>query len=332
VPSGTVSITMGAVDDEAFREAADDIAVRYGLGTASGPLELEARGEQGVVWRLETPAGPYAVKELVMRRTDEDMAANVAFQERAAAGATSYDVARTMRTTDGLVLSSVGDRQIQVQSWLDMAGPDPSIDPRPVGRMLAELHASGEATAETVHPWFTDPVGAARWQQHVDALTQTYPDIAARLAAVVPDLVAFEDLLVDPVDLRTCHRDLWADNVRMTPSGRLCVFDWDNCGSADVDHELAMVVWEFGLDDADRIRAFVDSYEAAGGPGRVTDPGDFTMIIAQFGHFYEMAAAPFIDLTATEAERVHGVERFDEFDSRQLTMDAIGQIISVCGR
>ena len=133
----------GRVDDAAFRDAADDIAVRYGLGSASGPLELAARGEQGVIWRLETPSGPYAVKELVMRQTDEEVAADVAFQERAAAGATSYDVASTLRTADGLVLSSVDGRQIRVQGWLEMAGPDPSVDPRLVGRMLAELHACG---------------------------------------------------------------------------------------------------------------------------------------------------------------------------------------------
>ena len=93
-----------------------------------------------------------------------------------------------------------------------------------------------------------------------------------------------------------------------------------------------MVVWEFGLDDAGRIGALLDAYAEAGGPGRVTAPGDFTMVIAQFGHFYEMAAAPFLDLTATDADRAHGVERFEEFDSRPLTMDAIGQIIAVGAR
>jgi hypothetical protein len=64
----------------------------------------------------------------------------------------------------------------------------------------------------------------------------------------------------------------------------------------------------------------------------VTAPGDFTMVIAQFGHFYEMAAAPFIDPTATDADRAHGVERFEEFDSRPLTMDAIGQITAAGSR
>ena len=87
------------------------------------------------------------------------------------------------------MLSSVEDRQIRVQGWLEMAGPDPSVDPRLVGRMLAELHACGDATTDEVDPWYTEIVGAARWQEYVDALTPGYPEIAERLAAVVPDLV-----------------------------------------------------------------------------------------------------------------------------------------------
>ena len=154
--------------------------------------------------------------------------------------------------------------------------------------------------------------------------------MAARLETVAPDLVAFEELLVPPRNVRMCHRDLWSDNVRLTASGRLCVFDWDCCGPADVDHELAVVLWEYGLDDADRIRTMRDTYVEAGGPGRITEPGDFTMLIAQFGHFYEMAVAPFLELTSTAADRHHGVERFDEFDRRQLEMESIAQIIAVC--
>jgi hypothetical protein len=142
--------------------------------------------------------------------------------------------------------------------------------------------------------------------------------------------VSFEALLVEPVDLRTCHRDLWADNVRRTTSGGLCVFDWDNCGPESVDHELAVVLWEFGLDDVRRIEALRTAYVDAGGPGRVRQPGDFTMLIAQFGHFYELAVAPFLDPLATAGEREHGWARFDEFDSRPLTHAAMAQILDVC--
>jgi Ser/Thr protein kinase RdoA (MazF antagonist) len=306
------------------------VAELYGLGDAASAMVPAARGEQGVIWRLETSTGTYAVKEMVMRRTEEDVAHDVAFAERAAAGASTYDVARTVHRPDGHVVSAILDRQVRLMHWLDMAGPDPGVDPALVGLMLAELHAVGDSRTDEVHPWYTEAVGEQRWSAYVDALVERRAPVAERLKTIAPDLVAFEELLVPPRNLRTCHRDLWADNVRLTSSGRLCVFDWDNCGPADVDHELAVVLWEYGLDDADRIRALRDTYVEAGGPGRITGPGDFTMLIAQFGHFYEMAVTPFLELASSEADRRHGVERFDEFDSRPLTMDAIARIVAVC--
>jgi Ser/Thr protein kinase RdoA (MazF antagonist) len=319
------------LDDEHFMATADEVARVYALGAASGPLVLAARGEQGVIWRLDTSTGTYAVKELVMPRTEVEVAADVAFQECAALGAASYDVGRTRRTVDGRVLMAVAGRQVRVQEWLDMAGPDPGIDPVLVGRMLAELHAVGEARSDPVHSWFTEPVGEQRWQEYLTALERSaYAEVADRLGAALPDQISFEALLTEPGDLRTCHRDLWADNVRMTASGRVCVFDWDNCGPASVHHELAMVAWEFGLDDSDRIRGLWSAYAEAGGPGRVRQPGDFTMVIAQFGHFYELAVAPFLDPVATAADREHGLARFDEFESRPLTHAAIAQVIDVC--
>jgi hypothetical protein len=45
---------------------------------------------------------------------------------------------------------------------------------------------------------------------------------ADELDALRPELVALEAYLGGPPrDLRTCHRDLWADNVRATTTGEL---------------------------------------------------------------------------------------------------------------
>lgn len=316
--------------DSGLPDRSDEIAAIYGLGPAQGPMVLAARGEQGPIWRLETTTGAYAVKELVVRQTDEDVARDVAFQERATAGASTYEVARTLRTVEGHVLAHLHGSQVRVQQWLDLLGPDPSIDPQLVGRMLAELHLCGEVRSDEVDPWYTAGVGEQRWSEYVDALTSTDAAVATRLARAVPQQVAFERLLTSPNEVRTCHRDLWSDNVRMTAVGRLCVFDWDNCGPADVNHELAVVLWEFGLDDAERIRLLHSAYVDAGGPGRVRGPGDLTMLIAQFGHFYELAVAPFLRMDATDEDRVRGVARFDEFDDRPLTEESIAQVIGIC--
>ena len=82
---------------------------------------------------------------------------------------------------------------------------------------------------------------------------------------------------------RTCHRDLWADNVRRTDEGGLCVFDFDNAGLADPSQELAVILVEYGTRPG-RAALIRDAYAEAGGPGRVEDAKDFAMAIAQLSH------------------------------------------------
>ncbi len=287
-----------------------------------------ANGQQGVIWRLDTAQGSFAVKELLIAQTESGVAREVAFHARAAATATTFDVARTVRTTEGLVLATIAGQQLRVQSWLDMAGPDPGLDPVTVGRMLAELHAAGDPSTAEVDPWYTDALGAARWHELVDGLSAAGSPALDRIAEALPRLVELEALLATPTRLRICHRDLWADNVRTTPGGRLCVFDWDNCGPADPNHELAMLLYEYGLDSPERIGALFDAYRSAGGPARVTGPGDLTMVIAQFGHFYEMAMERLLQPTVTPADINWASGRFDELEERPLTMDSIAGILA----
>jgi thiamine kinase-like enzyme len=143
-----------------------------------------------------------------------------------------------------------------------------------------------------VHWWYSEPVGASRWAEVIAALRARGAPFAEELDELVPELVALEAYLGDPRrDLRTCHRDLWADNVRRTRDGNLCVFDFDNAGHADPSQELALVLVEYGGDDARRARTIREAYAEAGGPGRVDGPRDFAMVIAQLAHIVEEAAA-----------------------------------------
>ena len=96
---------------------------------------------------------------------------------------------------------------------------------------------------------------------------------ADELDALVPELVAIETYLGRPPrELRTCHRDLWADNVRRTCDGGLCVFDFDNAGLADPSQELALLLVEYAAGDPRRASVIREAYAEAGGPGRVQGP------------------------------------------------------------
>jgi aminoglycoside phosphotransferase (APT) family kinase protein len=100
-----------------------------------------------------------------------------------------------------------------------------------------------------------------------------------------------------------CHRDLWADNVRLAGKGGLCVIDWDNCGPAEPAQELAMPLVEFCYDDGDRAARLYRAYRRAGGPGQLADPSDFTMVLAQFGHFAITAGRQWVQATDKTSKR-----------------------------
>ena len=96
------------------------------------------------------------------------------------------------------------------------------------------------------------------------------------------ELLRLETLLEPPTNLQSCHRDLWADNMLPTPTGGLCVIDWENCGLADPAQELPMAMIDFGLGDQRRIAELYLAYLDAGGPGsdqrlRLVHHGDRTV-------------------------------------------------------
>jgi thiamine kinase-like enzyme len=72
---------------------------------------------------------------------------------------------------------------------------------------------------------------------------------------------------------------LWADNILPTPTGGVCVIDWENCGLADPAQELPMVMIDFAFGDQCRIAELYLSYLETGGPARVSGYSSFTMVI-----------------------------------------------------
>ena len=165
---------------------------------------------------------------------------------------------------------------------------------------------------EPPHWWGTDPVGPTEWRALVKAAKGAGAPFAARLAALVPDLLAMEELLTPMAGVQWCHLDLWADNLRGTPDGGACIFDFDNAGPGDPTRELAMVLFEFARTGADRAHALVSAYEAAGGPGRVTRAEDFGLTIAQLHHIGRYQVLGWLNARDPEARaRAHaGVAEF----------------------
>jgi Ser/Thr protein kinase RdoA (MazF antagonist) len=301
------------------------IARIFGLGDGAALTGTVARGEQGLVAQLATSRGMWAVKTSFAETPADLDGEDVEFQT--AARAAGVPAPMVVRTIAGAPWADVGGVPVRVYEWVDVLPQDRTIDPARVARMLAAVHRVPFAGRRLQDGWYSDPVGADGWDRLIAALTAAAAPFAAGLAAVRDDLVAVEALLEPATDLRTCHRDLWADNVRGTASGGLCVIDWDNCGLADPGQELAVALFEFAAGDPDRARELHGEYHRCGGPGRVERRGDFSMAIAQLGHITEFACRHWLDPAATAAEREHQAVRVRESIEEPLTVEAIDALL-----
>ena len=316
---------------------ADRIAARFGLGgeaVLAGPV---ARGELGQVWRIETDRGRWAVKEPFESPPADEAADDAVYQD--AVRASGVPIPAVVRTVDGGVLADLGPTVVRVYDWVDLLPLDRRLDPVAVGRLVASIHRVHHHGRSPVHPWYTDPVGARRWDELAAELADAGAPFAATLAALRDELVALEHLLEPPCNLQTCHRDLFADNVlrraeslarsARTAAGPLCVIDWENSGLADPSQELAVVLVEFACGDATRARSLYHAYVEADGPGRIERAGHFSMAIAQLGHLGELACRRWLDLTDDRARSAARVQEFlGEPMSRQLIeglLDAINR-------
>jgi Ser/Thr protein kinase RdoA (MazF antagonist) len=303
----------------------DVIATVYGLGPAAELTGPVARGELGQIWRLTTDHGQWAVKEWFDPPDLVELEEGAAFQEAAAlAGVPSPAL---LHANDGSSLTQLRGMAIRMQAWVDLLERDPLLDPVAVGGLVATLHRVPFAGLLPMHPWYIEPVGVDRWDELVVALREAGAPFAERLAEIRNGLVALEGLLVAPTNLRTCHRDLWADNVRATAEGNLCLIDWEDCGLADPSQELALVLFEFGRTDAARASALYAAYVDAGGPGRVDRPGDFSMPVAQLGHLGERACARWLSPSLSEVERARAADAFGEFSSEPLSREVIAMLL-----
>jgi thiamine kinase-like enzyme len=140
------------------------------------------------------------------------------------------------------------------------------------------------------------------------------PRLADRLATL-PELCAAV-APADPAGLIVCHRDLHPENVLADPAGALVVVDWDNLGPAAPGRELARALFDWFCDsstaDLDAVRTMSEAYLREGGPGRITEPADFSMLIASRLNFLLLQAGIAIDPRAEPRHREWAEREIDE--------------------
>ncbi|GAA1675938.1 hypothetical protein GCM10009733_086200 [Nonomuraea maheshkhaliensis] len=92
------------------------VASAYELGRPLRPPVCAARGELGRIWRLDTAAGTWAVKELPVPVEEHEVPGDLAFQFAAAAAGVRLPQPRL--TTWG----AVPHEGCRVYAWVDLVG------------------------------------------------------------------------------------------------------------------------------------------------------------------------------------------------------------------
>jgi hypothetical protein len=289
---------------------AQAVADAFALGRAASLGEPVGRGELGHVRRLVTDRGSWAVKESFEALDVAEAEASSVFH--AACHRAGVPTPEPRPTVSGGYVAEVGGELLRAYAWVDLADPDPGVDPEAVGVLLAALHAVRLPAPGPVHPWFEAPVGPREWRAALKASRGAGAPYADRLAALLPALLEVEAVLTPMRPVQMCHLDLWADNVRRTPDGGLCVIDFDNAGPGDPAREVAMAAFEFGQGDAARQRRLYAAYREAGGPGRVTGRADLAMTVAQLHHIghRHLRMWPAARDSEARARSLAGVEEF----------------------
>jgi hypothetical protein len=284
-----------------------------------------ARGEAGQVWRLTTDRGMWAVKESFAPQSVKQASATGSYQEHLSLH--GIPLPRILRDEDGAYTRQIDGVFVRVFEWVELEQPDSGLDPAEVGAVVASIHRAPFPARGPIAAWHTEPLGAARWHELVRASRARSAPFADRLAEQVTDWIAVEKVLRPMRPVQTCHLDMWADNFRRTTSGEISVIDWDQAGPADPCREVAMVLFEFGRYDRERLRTLQAAYVDAGGPAAVKEAADFSVAVAQFAHIGERHLSMWLAPDATDAVKERAVRGIDELLDAPLDLATIALIL-----
>ena len=144
------------------------------------------------------------------------------------------------------------------------------------------------------------------------------------MAGRVTDLAAINELvLAGPVGpLTTCHRDFNPQNVLLGTDGDAVVVDWENCGPAVAECELAGALAEFEV-PLREVPEFLAAYEAGGGTPVVLSAELVRQVLAVQQHLIEHYAVQALDVTLPTDERNRKVFWLNDILSHLFTVDRI---------
>lgn len=254
----------------------------FALGDLIAEPSPVSGGWVGRVWRIVTPDGTFALKELPQpgyAAWQRELRRATVFESRAWSSG-CIPMPEPLRTTRGYFIlnlrSAARTERYRLHHWVEGEpclgrGSSPD-DARSVGASVARMLALPGSLSTTARCGPASAIEA--FSETVDEATAADRPWAAALAALHSRVEALRReavaLQVARLPVQMCHRDLDPKNSVALPSGKVAITDWDHAGMGLPASEVLVAALSFAGGPMQAVRACLDAfregYVRAGGP------------------------------------------------------------------